>query len=67
MTIAAIREHRKIIHENMAWRKQYIESMRAAQTKVERDQIVSKIDGLAPGLRVLYLKQRLAKLKPRLE
>ena len=60
-------EQRTLIHENMEWRKQYLERTRAAQTRVERDAIVAKIDRLAPGLRALYLKQRLAKLKLRLE
>ncbi len=67
MTIASIRDKRLLIHEDMAWRKQYLERSRAAQTMIERDAIVSKIDHLAPGLRVLYLRQRLAKLKVRLE
>jgi hypothetical protein len=67
MNLTALREQRTIIHENMAWRKHYLESTRAAQTRVERDAIVSKIDHLAPGLRALYLKHRLAKLKVRLE
>ncbi len=62
-----LREQRALIHEDMAWRKQYLERTRAAQTKVERDSIVAKIERLAPGLRALYLKQRLAKLKLRLE
>ncbi len=67
MTLATLRDQRALIHENMAWRKHYLESMRAAQTRVERDLIVSKIDHLVPGLRALYLEQRLAKLKLRLE
>ena len=67
MTLATLRDQRTLIHENMAWRKEYLERTRAAQTRVERDAIVSKIDLLAPGLRALYLKQRLAKLKVRLE
>ncbi len=62
-----LREQRVVIHEDMAWRKQYLERTRAAQTRVERDSIVAKIDSLPPGLRVLYLKQRLAKLKLRLD
>ena len=62
-----LREQRTLIHEDMAWRKQYLERTRAAQTLVERDSIVSKIDTLPPGLRALYLKQRLAKLKLRLD
>jgi hypothetical protein len=62
-----LREQRVVIHEDMAWRKQYLERTRAAQTRVERDAIISKIDGLAPGLRALYLRQRLEKLKVRLE
>ncbi len=62
-----LREQRTLIHENMEWRKQYLERTRAAQTRVERDAIISKIDGLAPGLRALYLRQRLEKLKVRLE
>mgnify|MGYP000229026850 CR=1 FL=1 len=66
MTLATLRDQRALIHENMAWRRHYLQSMRAAQTRVERDAIVSKIDHLAPGLRALYLKQRLAKLKLRL-
>ncbi len=66
MTLATLRDQGALIHENMAWRKQYLESTRAAQTRVERDAIVSKIDHLAPCLRALYLKQRLAKLKLRL-
>jgi hypothetical protein len=66
MTIATIRDQRALIHENMSWRKQYLESMRAAQVRIERDAIVSKIDHLAPGLQRLYLKHRLEKLKLRL-
>ena len=62
-----IREQRTLIHADMAWRKQYLERTRAAQTMVERDAIVAKIDKLAPSLQALYLKQRLAKLKLRLE
>ncbi len=67
MTVAMLRGQRALIHENMAWRKQYLGDTRAAQTRVEREAIVSKIDHPAPGLRALYLKQRLAKLKVRLE
>ncbi len=67
MTLATIRDQRVLIHENMAWRKLYLERTRAAYTMVERNAIVCKIDHLAPGLRALYLKQRLAKLKVRLE
>ncbi len=62
-----LRDQRAVIHEDMAWRKQYLERTRAAQTMVERDAIVAKIDKLAPSLQALYLKQRLAKLKLRLE
>ncbi len=62
-----IREQRAIIHEDMAWRKNYLERTRASQNRVERDSIVAKIDSLPPGLKVLYLKQRLAKLKLRLD
>ena len=62
-----LRERRALIHEDMAWRKQYLERTRASQLMVERDVIHAKIDRLAPGLRALYLKQRLAKLKLRLE
>jgi hypothetical protein len=62
-----IREQRTLLHADMAWRKQYLERTRATQTMVERDAIVSKIDKLAPSLQALYLKQRLAKLKLRLE
>jgi hypothetical protein len=62
-----LREQRTLIHENMEWRKQYLEKTRAVQVRVERDAIVAKIDKLAPSLQVLYLKQRLAKLKLRLE
>ncbi len=61
------REQRTLIHADMAWRKQYLERTRAAQTMVERDAIVAKIDKLAPSLQALHLKQRLAKLKLRLE
>ncbi len=61
MTLATLREQRTLVHENMAWKKN-LESMRAAQTRVERDTIVSKIDHLAPGLRALYLKKRFANL-----
>ena len=67
MTLASIRDQRLLIHENMAWRKQYLQRTRAEQTRVERNRIISKIDQLAPGLRALYLRQRLAKLKVRLE
>ena len=49
MTLATLREQRTLVHENMAWKKN-LESMRAAQTRVERDTIVSKIGHLAPGL-----------------
>jgi hypothetical protein len=62
-----IREQRTLIQADMAWRKQYLERTRAAQTMVERDAIVAKIDKLAPSLQALYLRQRLAKLKLRLE
>jgi hypothetical protein len=62
-----IREQRAQIHADMAWRKQYLERTRAAQVMIERDAIVAKVDKLAPSLRALYLKQRLAKLKLRLE
>jgi hypothetical protein len=62
-----LREQRTIFQADMAWRKQYLERTRAAQIQIERDAIVSKIDKLAPSLRALYLKQRLAKLKLRLE
>ncbi len=67
MTLAALREQRTLIHENMMWRKQHIESARAVQVRIEREAILSKIDNMAPGLRVIYLKQRLAKLKMRFE
>ena len=67
MTLAALREQRTLIHENMMWRKQYLEGSRAVQVRIEREAILSKIDNMAPGLRVLYLKQRLAKLKMRFE
>ena len=60
------REQRTLIHANMEWRKQYLEKTRAVQVCVERDAFVAKIDKLAPPLQVLYLKQRLAKLKLRL-
>jgi hypothetical protein len=67
MNLDALREKRKTIHEDMQWRKAYLESMRASQNRIERDAILSTINGLAPGLKSLYLKQRLAKLKARLE
>jgi hypothetical protein len=62
-----IREQRTLIHADMAWRKQYLERTRAEQIQIEREAIISKVDKLAPSLRALYLKQRLAKLKLRLE
>ena len=62
-----LREQRTLLHADMEWRKQYLERTRAAQVRVERDAIVAKIDRLAPSLQALYLKQRLAKLKIRLE
>jgi hypothetical protein len=67
MYLDALREKRKTIHEDMQWRKNYLEATRAAQIKNERDAILATIGALAPGLRVLYLRQRLAKLKARLE
>ena len=62
-----LREQRALIHEDMAWRQQYLERTRAAQMMVERTVISAKIDRLAPSLQALYLKQRLAKLKLLLE
>jgi hypothetical protein len=67
MNLDAMREKRKTIHANMAWRKAYIESCRATQHKLERDSIVSVIDSIPPGMRVFYLRARLAKLKARLD
>jgi hypothetical protein len=67
MNLDAMREKRKTLHENMAWRKAYLEGCRAAQNKLERDSIVSVIDSIPPGMRVVYLRARLAKLKARLE
>ncbi len=67
MNLDAIREKRKLLQENMAWRKSYLESCRATQTKLERDSIVSVIDSIPPGMRVVYLRARLAKLRARLE
>jgi hypothetical protein len=65
VNFTALREKRKLLHENMQWRKSYLESMRSIQIKLERDSISSKIDSLAPGLQRLYLKQRHEKLQQR--
>jgi hypothetical protein len=62
-----MREKRKTMHENMMWRKTYLESCRATQNKLERDSIISVIDSIPPGMRGVYLRARLAKLKARLE
>ena len=67
MNLGVIREQRKILHANMLWRKNYVESTVAAQAQIERNAIISNIDRLAPGVRVLYLKKRLQMLKERLE
>ena len=67
MMMDKLREQRALIHEDMAWRKQYLERTRASQMMVEREVIHAKIDRLAPSLRALYLKQRLAKPKLRPE
>jgi hypothetical protein len=67
MNLDAIREKRKTLQENMAWRKAYLEGCRASQNKLERDSIVSVIDSIPAGMRVVYLRARLAKLKARLE
>jgi hypothetical protein len=67
MNLDALREKRKTIQEDMQWRKAYLEGTRAAQNRIERHAITSMIHGLAPGLQALYLRQRLAKLKARLE
>jgi hypothetical protein len=67
MNLDAMREKRQIINANMAWRKTYLESCRATQNKLERNSIVSVIDSIPPGMRVVYLRARLAKLKARLE
>jgi hypothetical protein len=67
MNLDAIREKRKTLQENMMWRKTYLESCRASQNKMERDSIISVIDSIPPGMRVVYLRARLAKLKARLE
>jgi TPP-dependent indolepyruvate ferredoxin oxidoreductase alpha subunit len=66
MDLSALREKRKLLHEDMQWRKTYLEAMRASQNKMERDHITAKIGALAPGLQTLYLKQRLEKLKARI-
>jgi hypothetical protein len=66
MDFTALREKRKLLHEDMRWRKSYLEAMRASQNKMERDAISVKIESLAPGLQTLYLKQRLEKLKARI-
>jgi hypothetical protein len=65
VNFTALREKRKLLHEDMQWRKSYLESMRASQNKMERDAISVKIESLAPGLQMLYLKQRLEKLQAR--
>ena len=67
MNLDAVREKRKTMHENMMWRKTYLESCRASQNKMEGDSIISVIDSIPPGMRVVYLRARLAKLKARLE
>ena len=67
MNLDALREKRKTIQESMAWRKSYLEGTRATQIRIEREAILSTIHGLAPGPKALYLRQRLAKLKARLE
>ena len=67
MNLDALREKRKTLQENMQWRKNYLEGTRATQNRIEREAILSTIHGLAPGLQTLYLRQRLAKLKARLE
>ena len=67
MNLNAIREQRKIMHGDMMWRKNYIETTSASQVKTERDRIIAKIDRLAPGLRTVYLRRRLDLLKTRLE
>jgi hypothetical protein len=67
MNLDAMREKRQLIHANMAWRKSYLESSRATQNKLERDSIVSTINSIPPGMRVVYLRARLAKLKARLD
>ncbi len=67
MNLDALREKRKTLHENMAWRKAYIESTRAAQIRTERDSIISIVDHIPPGMRQVYLKARLAKLKASLQ
>ncbi len=67
MNLDAMREKRKTIQENMAWRKTYLEACRATPNKLERDSIVSVINSIPPGMRVVYLRARLAKLKARLE
>ena len=67
MNLDALREKRKLIHESMTWRKSYLEGTRAIQIRTERESILSTIHGMAPGPRALYLRQRLAKLKARLE
>ena len=63
MNLDAIREKRKTLQENMMWRKTYLESCRASQNKMERDSIISVIDSIPPGMRVVYLRARLANLK----
>jgi hypothetical protein len=65
VNFTALREKRKLLHENMQWRKSYLESMRSIQNKLERDAISLKIESLAPGLQRLYLKQRHEKLQER--
>ena len=67
MNLDALREKRKLLQESMTWRKSYLETTRALQIRTERESILSTIHGLAPGPKALYLRQRLAKLKKRLE
>jgi hypothetical protein len=65
VSFAAFREKRKLLHEDAQWRKSYLESTRAIQNKLERDEISTKIQSLAPGLQRLYLKQRHEQLQER--
>ncbi len=67
MNLNVIREQRKILHADLMWRKNYIETTSASQAQSERDRITAKIDRMAPGLRVIYLRRRLDLLKSRLE
>jgi hypothetical protein len=67
MNLDALREKRKTMQEDMQWRKSYLEGTRAAQNRIEREASLSTIHGMAPGIQALYLRQRFAKLKARLE